>query len=316
MSARVSNMWVFSWLMMWLATTCVGPLAGCGFQLPCPQAIGKPVSVVLTFDDGPLPADVPADVRAAAGDTLLDPLWQILQVLNRRGVRAVFYIAAPGNEPDARALSSVWAQGVAGIHSAGHVPGYHAFRHDPAVWADPSRCPVQAMEAMRVDLDQLEDYASLALAPLGLARTDVFQPVFRQPYGGVVFDSYEACRVANERGWRCHAYVIDSLDWLVNVDTSADLRESVLSCAQADTIAIVAEQLQRRAAETDCESIVDILMHVNHQTADHLDEWIDTLTTAFAEQGRTAIFEVPAAYLDADMPSFDVSLLGYLLCDH
>ena len=64
------------------------------------------------------------------------------------------------------------------------------------------------------------------------------------------------------------------------------------------------------------ESIVDVLMHVNHQTADHLDEWIDTLTSAFAEQGRTAIFEVPATYLDTDMPRLDVSLLGYLLCDH
>jgi hypothetical protein len=172
------------------------------------------------------------------------------------------------------------------------------------------------MEAMQVDMDQLEDYANQALGPLGLTRTDVFQPVFRQPLGGVVFDSYEGCRVASERGWTCHGYVIDSLDWLVNADTAADLRERVLSCAQADTSAIVAEQLQRRAAETACGSIVDVLMHVNHQTADHLDEWIDTLTRAFVEQGRAAIFEVPSAYLDTDMPWSDVSLLGYLLCDH
>jgi len=298
----------------WLIASSLGMLTGCGFQWPRPQTEAEAVSVVLTFDDGPLSADASADHRGEAREALLDPLRQILNVLAMRNLQAVFYIAGPGPTSDAGALQPIWGEGVAAIHAAGHILGYHAFNHSAGIWVAPFEPPALTIEAMTIDLDRLEQYADQALWLFNLSRTEVFRPVFRQPYGGAIVSSREGCRVANERGWTCHGFLIDSLDWLVNADVAPDLRERVLSCAQADTVDVVLEQLRRGAAANGCEPVVDVLLHVNQQTADHLGEWIDTLTIAFAEQGRDAVFEAPSVYLNTDMPWLDPSLLSYLSC--
>lgn len=300
-----------SWLWYLVAGTMLAIL-GCGFQPPCPQS-GDTISMVLTFDDGPLSADVPPDKKAAAGQTQLDPLRQILDTLDRRGIRAVFYISGPGMSPDPDTLKPIFGEGLAAIHEAGHVLGYHGFQHDPAIWAAPLEPPFLALQAIRNDLDQLEQFIDDALGPIGLARLDVFTSVFRQPYGGAAITSHEGRRVVYERGWVYHGAMTDSLDWVGHADVPPDMRDRILASADNDPVELVTGQLMSAPQTAGCRPTVDVLFHVNGLTADHLDQWIDTLATAFSEQGHPVVFDVPDSYLSETDPFFDTSVFGLLL---
>ena len=297
-------------LVLWLAA-----MAGCAWPWPCPGGASETVSVVLTFDDGPFPADVPPQQRAAGDEALLDPLKKILEVLQRRDARAVFFVAAPGPAGGDPPLLALWARGLHAIHAAGHVLGYHAFDHNPDVWATPLRPPAVALPIMRADLDELEKVIDQALETLGLARTDVFSPLFRQPFGGALIGARDGRQAARERGWTYHAYAIDSADWIANADAAPAMRDRILACAPGDATQAVIDRLMTGTARGDCRDVLDVLMHVNSLSADHLDEWMDTLATGFARRGRAAVFEVPDAYMTGDTLEMDLSPLGAGPCD-
>jgi peptidoglycan/xylan/chitin deacetylase (PgdA/CDA1 family) len=242
---RETDMSPSSWVRIMLLAFGLAVSAGCGWPWPCPCPGGgtETVSVVLTFDDGPLPADVSTEVRADGGEELLDPLKIILEVLQRRGVQAVFFVAGPGPSGETDVLQATWARGIAAMRAAGHVLGYHAFDHDAEVWAAPLRPPAIALSMISADLDELERTIDQALGPLDLAGTDVFSPLFRQPFGGALFSSHEGWRTAHERGWTYHAYAIDSADWIVNADVGSALRDQVVFCAGGDVSQVVIDQL-------------------------------------------------------------------------
>ncbi len=113
-------------LRLLLGMVGVWSIVGCGFgvPVPCDEADGEMTTVVVTFDDGPLRADVndPADTPTKA--ELLTPLRSILATLEEREMQAVFYVAGPGDSRDSDTLQAIFGQGLIEMHEAGHVLGY------------------------------------------------------------------------------------------------------------------------------------------------------------------------------------------------
>jgi peptidoglycan/xylan/chitin deacetylase (PgdA/CDA1 family) len=279
-------------------------LVGCAAQWPGPPA-GQ-TAVTLTFDDGPLAADVlPAD-RSAAAEELLDPLFQILDVLERRGLEAVFYVVAPGDDR----LTASWTEGLLAIHSAGGTLGYHAFDHDALFWFDPLLSRPAARARVLADYRQLRAFVDQALAPAGITQQELFSPVFRMPYGDGLNSWLDGPIIARQLGWTCHGYAIDSMDWTLNADVPAAIANRLLAAAGGDPVALVNERLGRGARAFASYEAVDVLMHVNSLTAAHLDEWIDTLTAALQSEGVESVdFSVSPEYLADSQPAADLSAL-------
>ena len=295
-----------------LAVTLAGALGGCPLQQP-QRGESEPQSIVLTFDDGPLPADV-ADPAALNSEELLAPLHAILAVLERRGLRAVFYVKGPGTDAAAAALSDVYAQALATLHGAGHVLGYHAFDHDPRIWIDPCNPPWRALTLMDRDLDRLTAFLDGVLPRAGLSRATTFTPLFRQPYGGAGLFEPEGEAVAAARGWVYHGFRLDSFDWIVNADADPRVVARLPVETEEQRVALVLRQLRAGVARTAREQFVDVLFHVNGLTARHLDEWIDALSEASARDPRgPARIEVPDRYLTDSDPIVDLSLIADLL---
>lgn len=272
---------------------------------------------MLTFDDGPLAADL---VHAEARDPaeLLQPLGEILATLERREAPAVFYIAGPQEGANATDLAPTFGAGLARIADAGHTLGYHAYTHNPAIWANPIEPMWIAGLAMQVDLEQLIRYVDSALGEVGLRRSDVFTPLFRQPYGGYGICAGQGQLVAAARGWIYHGFRIDSVDWTGNV-TAGGLLDAApagrLGEASADEQAeYVSNRLRDRASTLRCGQRVDVLFHVNHLTAARLDEWMDALIEgAVAGTGQVPAFLVPAGYLTTPDNAVDLSFLADVL---
>jgi peptidoglycan/xylan/chitin deacetylase (PgdA/CDA1 family) len=289
-------------LSAWLAAAWL--LAGCTTQWPGPPA-GQ-TTVALTFDDGPLAADVLPEDRSAAGEALLDPLLQILDVLERRGLKAVFYVVAPGDDR----LTTTWTEGLLAIHEAGGTLGYHAFDHDALFWFDPLLNRPAARAQMLADYEQLQAFADQTLAPLGMAQEELFSPVFRMPYGDGLNGWLDGPVIARQLGWTCHGYAIDSMDWTVNSDVPRSIADRLLAPTGGDPVALVNERLRRGARAVAGHENVDVMMHVNSLTATHLDEWIDTLTAAFQAEGVESVdFRVSPEYLAESEPAADLSAL-------
>jgi len=287
---------------------------GCGLQPPCGDQPGDAITVVLTFDDGPLPGDVAAPGDVADRETLLDPLRAILDVLERRGLRAVFFVAGPGFWQTGQELIDTYAQGIEAIHAAGHVLGYHAFDHDPYIWAPPFKSTELAEFDMSTDLYTLKAFLNDVMATLGLRRVEVFEPVFRQPYGGGGTSWLEGWTVASRLGWTYHGYLIDSADWLGHEDAASFITSQLPPPNGPEHVEYVLDRLRNGAARNAGRSVVDVLFHVNHFTAEHLDQWIDELTTAFQQHsGREVIFDVPECYLRWADPTVDNALIGDVL---
>lgn len=272
--------------------------SGCGSDPPnCPQAGSGPADVVLTFDDGPFAADI-ADKEHTDPEVLLSPLNEILSILAQRNVRAVFYISGPGTDEAASKLSEPFARGVLAIHQAGHVLAYHAFAHDRGIWADPLLPPGIAESMMKTDMDRLEGFIDDSLRPSGLTGKDLFQPVFRQPYGGIGFLAFEGVSMARARGWIYHGFRIDTGDWLVNADADPQLRAALSAETDQKLTDFVGARLKDgTAANTNCGQ-ADVLLHVNGSTAKHLNSWIEELSVLISKPaGRTGIMDVPQSYL-------------------
>lgn len=291
-------------------------LAGCGFKLPCLEG-DDVVTVVLTFDDGPLPADVAEPADAASQDELLDALRRILDLLEEREIRAVFFVAGPGESRDPGALVGVFGEGLGGIRNSGHVLGYHAWRHDPAIWLPHGVPPSAAIRAMSDDLDMLQSYIDGASSDPGFTQGEAFSPLFRQPFGGAVFWTWEGFAVACLRGWTYQGFDIDGHDWIANADVSFDGDDGAGAATEVDLI--VTEQLRRSAGRIgQCNRVVDVLFHVNATTATHLGDWIDEIEMAVTEStGRPVVFAVPDSYLARSglgvRPRFFVADLAGLL---
>ncbi|MGE0479892.1 MAG: polysaccharide deacetylase family protein [Phycisphaerae bacterium] len=273
-------------------------IAGCLPAAPCENAAsGGGTTLVLTFDDGPLPADVAQIDAPLDSDALLAPLRDILATLHARHLPAVFFVQGPRTTAAADALRAVYAEALVEIHAAGHVAGYHGFAPDPPVWIQPLTPPVLAAGAMSRDLDRLVAYLDAALAPTGVGREQVFAPVFRQPFGGAGVSRSAGVLAAAARGWTYRGFALDSTDWIVNADAPLALL-GIDELTAESAAARVAERLARAAHRPRDGRIVDVLFHVNHLTATHLDAWLDVLMDAFeSADGAPPIFDVPACYL-------------------
>ncbi len=279
-------------------------LVGCTTQWPGPPA-GQ-TTVALTFDDGPLAADVLPEDRNATAEALLDPLLQILDVLERRGLKAVFYVVAPGDDR----LMATWTEGLLAIHAAGGTLGYHAFDHDAHFWIDPLASRPAARTQILADYEQLRALVDRALASAGMAQQELFSPVFRMPYGDGLNSWLDGPVIARQLGWTCHGYTIDSMDWTVNADVPRAIADRLLAATGGDPVALVNERLRRGARALGGRENVDVMMHVNSLTATHLDEWIDTLMAAFQAEGVQSLsLQVSPEYLADSQPAVDLSAL-------
>jgi peptidoglycan/xylan/chitin deacetylase (PgdA/CDA1 family) len=287
---------------------------GCGTDPLCPIEEKRATVVVLTFDDGPVAADVADPAASPDPCTLLNPLHAILDKLQERDLRAVFYVKGTGNEADADVLSGIFADGILSIHRAGHVLGYHAYHHEAALWVRPP-VPVSVVrEEMREDLDRLEGFVDGVLGPTGFSRETVFTPIFRQPFGGGGIARLPAMEAAHELGWTYHGFRIDSVDWTDNADTDPTLFAHLPIATESDRVEYVRYRLREGAERNRERAVVDVLFHVNAFTAAHLDEWIDELDSAFEHQtGLPRTFGVPDDYLLEDDPAVDLTIICDLL---
>jgi peptidoglycan/xylan/chitin deacetylase (PgdA/CDA1 family) len=283
---------------------------GCGADDTCRKAGDGVARIVLTFDDGPLPADVDLATTTLSDEELLAPLSAILATLEARGLRGVFFVEGPGSAEAGAEMLNAFAQGLAMIHRSGHVLGYHGFAQDTRIWAPPLSLPVSTPLAMRRDLDELERYLDAALARVNLTRAEAFASLFRQPFGGLGSSAIQGFLESQRRGWTYRGYLIDSLDWTGNIEVDPALISGLPVATGADHSAYVRERLRAGAARHADRAVVDVLFHVNHFTAARLDAFLDTLAAAFAEQTAARVeFSVPDCYLQTSSLAVDRTFL-------
>jgi len=283
---------------------CATSWLACDSTLPCPTCTLLPVHVVVTIDDGPLLADLPAPTDSDA-NTELKPLRDILAALKNRAATAVFFIT-PRTEQAASDYKATLAQGLSDIHFGGHVLGYHAFVHDPGIWINPLLPAPFAELMMNRDLDRLGQWLDEVLPPLGASRTDWFQPVFRQPYGGAGFFVYEGVAVAAARSLTYRGYWIDSGDWVNNADADPAIRQKLNVTTENEQDSFVRAQLHSGVLANQGRDLVDVLLHVNELTAAHVGDWLDQIAADYVSLGSGPVqFDVPDRYLQTTDPFVD-----------
>jgi peptidoglycan/xylan/chitin deacetylase (PgdA/CDA1 family) len=300
-----------------IVPTCVWLFAlvgGCGVGAPCPSNAADQVTVVLTFDDGPLAADQSLENASPAAVELLQPLRTILDTLDRRGARAVFYIEGPGSDDAGEALQSLFANGLEAIHERDHVLGYHAFNHDPAIWSQTLGPPLFGRVPMREDLDRLVAYVDAALAIVDADRDEWFSALYRQPFGGSGISRFEAQVVAQDLGWIYHGFVIDSVDWTDNLESDPGLVAGLPFDDETQRIAFVRRRIRSGIFRHWDREVIDVLLHVNTFTAANLDAWIDEIEAAYSQKaGAAIVFDVPECYLTTPDGTVDRTLVEDLL---
>ncbi len=300
-------------------------VVGCGLgwppfkliQMDCARPDPNQINLVLTFDDGPLPADQ----RFVADDTpetVLASLNNILAALDRHHAQAVFFIAAhvaePVNNSVVEQRADIFAAGLQSVHDAGHILGYHAFNHAGSIWANPIPIPPLAQARMEADLNQLQDFIDTALAPTGRTQNELFTPVFRQPFGGDGICAHEGFEAAGHMGWSYHGYHIDSGDWTVNLNSDPGVTGRLPVRTLDDLHNFVRQRLKDGAAANNNHDVIDVLMHVNSFTAAHLDEWIDILQEELKNQNRgDVILTVPDCYLNQTDPYIDPAIFRHII---
>ncbi len=293
----------------------LGLLAGCGFEgFPSPGDYDpNTVSVVLTFDDGPVSADVANPEEVADHESLLAPLDRILGKLQNRNATGVFYIKGPGTPEAEDALQDVFAHGILSIHQAGQIMGYHAYNHDDPIWKFPANTFCMNKEPMKEDLLRLKRFLGRIGGLEGLAEDDILTPVFRQPFGGTLVGIGTGAQAARELGLTYHAYWIDSFDWTGHADVDPSTVAHLPVATEADHVAFVRQRFRERAKCLTATPVIDVLLHVNSFTAAHLDEWMDELKTDFEEfTGKPVLFNVPETYLVDNQVLEDMTILTFL----
>jgi peptidoglycan/xylan/chitin deacetylase (PgdA/CDA1 family) len=312
---RVSDMLFFlhrSGLNLFLFLGCI---CGCGFEaVPAPDRYHEDqVSVVLTFDDGPVAADIPASTGAADRVALLLPLNRILAGLKKNNTTALFYIKGPGTPEAGETLKEVFTEGILSIHQANQILGYHAYNHANPIWDFPENMFAWNVEPMKEDLRQLKSFVGDLGKPEGLTGDALLTPVFRQPFGGMLMGISNGSRVARELGLTYHAYMIDSFDWTGHADADPALVARLPVGTEEDHVRFVRERLREKARAFSAAPVVDVLLHVNSFTAAHLQDWMDELRAAFEEfSGKSVVFAVPDIYLLDSRTVEDMSTLSFL----
>lgn len=272
--------------------------AACNDAENCIGPSGETVTVVLTFDDGPLAADVAHPELLAHPEESLLPLQEILDKLAQRNARAVFFVEGPRNDEADTLLADDFADALLRIHDAGHDLGYHCMRHESAIWANPLALPDDYFRK-DADLSALQNYIDTVLAPTGVAQMDIFSPIFRPPFGGTGIGRFQGWLAATMRGWSYHGFRIDSIDWTRNINADEDILDNLPTTTEAEEVAFTLQHLHTGVWEHRNQRVIDVLLHVNHFTAAHLDEWMDQLKESFeSANGRTVLFDVPPCYLD------------------
>lgn len=297
-----------------VCAACIGyglsAVFGCWGGDPCPTRTEQDITIVLTFDDGPLAADL-AISRLGSPDDLLDPLQDILKVLDERQSRAVFFIEGPGRDDIDDRLEEAFADGIAAIHDAGHVLGYHGFTHDLLLWANPLSPPIIGYVGVTVNLERLVIFLDDALGRRNLSREAVFEPLFRQPFGGSGFSRTLGWLEAGRRGWTYRGFMIDSIDWLDNVEVDPSFAAALSVSSEDEYVEFVLDNLRSGVNRNPEQSVVDVLLHVNRFTARHLEAWIGEIETAVGEIGGAAVtFDVPDCYLRSSNLTVDRAILG------
>jgi peptidoglycan/xylan/chitin deacetylase (PgdA/CDA1 family) len=299
------------WRASLIALLFMATVAGCT-EFPVPAKIGNPPpKIVLTFDDGPLPADLAPPREGYSADELLEPLREILATLARNDADAVFFVQGPGNEVLGAEGMAACATALREMHAAGHTLGFHAYNPDPAIWIRPSPLPALAAVPMEADLDRLVAWVDAAAEDAGLAPDEVFAPVFRQPFGGMGISRVPAFLAATARGWKYRGFRIDSADWARNTDRPKIVGDRFASVDEAEYVDFVVDRLRdgvRRNA--DNVAVVDVLFHVNSFTAAHLPTWVDALRDEMvALYGIASAFSVPDEYVRENNLFVDLSIL-------
>ncbi len=240
---------------------------------------------ILTFDDGPLAADLVSwnfDARELLGP--LNSILATLRTYRAQPLKAVFYLRGPGYPwmkdglpvpPDA-----VFAEGLRAIAADGHVLALHCYSHDPDIY--------RRLLPKKVDVYADADRAVQFFSQFGITITKLFRP----PYGG---GGQEARAWARDRRYRYHHWVLDSVDWVHHPDAipplfvndpAAHLFHACLNLRIQGTRELLFGPRNK-----------DVLFHVSQRTALHLREYLDTLSETTQAFGSQPEFRVASDYL-------------------
>ncbi len=298
-------------LLLWYFLLCsIFSGGGCDVENTCESESADHVSVVLTFDDGPLAADQSFDGSTSESVELLQPLRDILMTLERRGVRAAFFVEGPGYDVIGDQVAGLFGEGLKEIYEYDHVLGYHAFNHAPAIWSQTLGPPLLGRVAMENDLDRLVAYIDDSLETVGGNQSEWFTPLFRQPFGGSGLSRSEAQTVAIQRGWVYRGFIIDSIDWTDNFESEPALADSLPFETKSERIEFVRRRIRSGIFRNWDRDVIDILLHVNAFTAANLDNWIDEIEASYAQTSNATItFDVPECYVETPDTTVDRTLV-------
>ena len=231
--------------------------------------------------------------------------------LDRRQLRAVFFVEGPGSDDCSDYLEEVFAEGILAICRDGHTLGYHGFTHDFLLWADPLSPPILGYVGVTVNLERLVLFLDDVLEPRNLSREDIFEPLFRQPFGGSGLSRLLGWLEARRRGWTYRGFMVDGVDWLDNVEVDPNLAAAFSVRSEDEYVEFVLDNLRSGVNRNRDRSVVDVLFHVNQFTAQHLEEWIDEIQAAVEEiVGGGVTFDVPDCYLRSSDLTFDRAVFG------
>ncbi len=236
---------------------------------------------ILTFDDGPLAADM-VDATGLSDAELLTPLDQILETLATHPegpIKAVFFVRGPAYPWPTPPPDSAFQKGIDRILDEGHFIGLHAYRHDPELWWNwLTRAP-----EITEDLDRCRAY----FEPMVGADITVFRPPYGQ--GGIpAFDW------AQENNVKYHLMDVDTEDWKHHPDGLNLLWEN-------DPVGHLDYMLHFLPSKmwfhTLSPGANDILFHVSERTAGFLDRLIERVSEATRLLGHEPKYVVPSEYV-------------------
>lgn len=237
---------------------------------------------VLTFDDGPLPADFTTqDGRSDA--EMLQPLADILAVLRSHlsaPIPAVFFLRGPAYPWPTPPPSALMQSGLQMMERDGHFLGLHCYKHDPDMWWG---WPLTANQIW-ADLD--------ACLPYFAALTAQSLSCFRPPYGQ---GGLSALSWAIENRRRFHRWDVDSEDWLHHPDAGW-LRQFVDDAA-AHRAYILSTLPNKLVFHAHWPGANDVLLHVSERTAAALPDIIDCICETTRRERHEPVFVVPPGYV-------------------
>jgi peptidoglycan/xylan/chitin deacetylase (PgdA/CDA1 family) len=239
---------------------------------------------ILTFDDGPLPADI-TDLSAHPDGQALAPLKRIIEILGSHSdgpIPAVFFLRGPAFPWKPEPPRELFEQGVRMILDAGHFVGLHCHRHDPRLWWS---WALRGSDIRR-DLDRCVEY----FTPMVGAAMTCFRPPYGQGGGA-------ARRWADTNRIRYHLMDVDTQDWLHHPDNRIlPLFRRNPSRHLAHMMRIIPLNMYYHMGP----AANDVLLHVSFRTADHLTHIIECIVKTSESHGRRARFVVPPEYLAID----------------